>query len=99
MLSVLQNHLGDNRSLAELATEAHTTERTLARHCLRELGMPLGEWRQRLHFLRAIEALQAGHTIQKIAFDLGYSTASAFIAMFQRLAGTTPEQYRRDAAV
>ncbi|MFM9922371.1 helix-turn-helix domain-containing protein [Variovorax sp. H27-G14] len=33
--------------------------------------------------------------MQEIAFDLGCSTASAFIALFQRQAGTTPEQYRR----
>lgn len=26
---------------------------------------------------------------------MGYSSASAFIAMFQRQAGSTPEQYRR----
>ncbi len=95
VLDGLQAEPGDNRSLAEWARQVHATERTLARHCQRELGMSLGEWRQRLRFLRAIEALEAGRTIQQIAFDLGYSTASAFIAMFQRLAGTTPEQYRR----
>lgn len=46
-------------------------------------------------------ALPRGHRgagsrqgIQQIAFDLGYSSPSAFISMFRRLAGTTPEQYR-----
>ena len=43
------------------------------------------------------EALEAGLPIQAIAFDLGYSSASAFIAMFQRQARCTPEQYRRQA--
>ena len=96
VLDALQANPGDHRSLAEWAATVHTTERTLARHCLRELGMSLGEWRQRLRLLRAIDALEAGRTVQEIAFDLGYSTASAFIAMFQRQAGTTPEQYRRE---
>jgi len=41
--------------------------------------------------------LEAGEPIQAIAFDLGYSSASAFIAMFQRQAQCTPEQYRRQA--
>jgi AraC-like DNA-binding protein len=50
-----------------------------------------------LRFLRAIEALEAGTPIQSIAFDLGYSSASAFIAMFQRQAHCTPQQYRRQA--
>jgi AraC-like DNA-binding protein len=35
--------------------------------------------------------------VQDVGFDLGYSTSSAFIAMFARQAGCTPEQYRRQA--
>ncbi|MFY0729131.1 AraC family ligand binding domain-containing protein [Pseudomonas sp. NFX15] len=31
----------------------------------------------------------------RVCTDMGYSTGSAFIAMFQRQAGCTPEQYRR----
>ncbi|MGV8462354.1 AraC family transcriptional regulator, partial [Pseudomonas aeruginosa] len=37
-------------------------------------------------FLAAIEALEAGRGIQQITFDLGYSSPSAFISMFRRLA-------------
>lgn len=96
VLDALQANPGDHRSLAEWADSVHMTERTLARQCQRELGMSFGDWRQRLRFLRAIDALEAGRSVQEIAFDLGYSTASAFIAMFQREAGTTPEQYRRE---
>ncbi len=97
VLAGLQAEPGDNRPLAEWAAQVHVSERTLARHFLRELGMSFGEWRLRLRFLRAIEALEAGLPIQAIAFDLGYSSGSAFIAMFQRQAGCTPEQYRRQA--
>lgn len=94
LLAALQAEPADNRSLAHWALQVHSTERTLARCCQRELGMSFGEWRQRLRFLLAIEALAAGRGVQQIAFDLGYSTASAFIAMFRRHAGSTPEQYR-----
>ncbi|WP_432723527.1 helix-turn-helix transcriptional regulator [Jeongeupia wiesaeckerbachi] len=96
LLDALQRDPGNTRSLADWATTVHLTGRTLARHCQRELGMSLGEWRSRLRFLRAIEWLEAGRSVQAIALDLGYSTSSAFIAMFQRQAGTTPEQYRRE---
>jgi hypothetical protein len=48
----------------------------------------------RLRFLRAIDALEKGHTVQQIAFDLGYSTPSAFIIMFRRMGGVNPNQYR-----
>ncbi|MGL4861046.1 MAG: AraC family transcriptional regulator [Enterobacteriaceae bacterium] len=90
----LQENPADNRSLAEWARQVHSTERTLARHFQRELGMTFGEWRQRLRLLRAIDSLEQGVSIQQIAFDLGYNHASAFISMFRRLTGTTPEQYR-----
>ncbi|MFB4391539.1 MULTISPECIES: helix-turn-helix transcriptional regulator [unclassified Pseudomonas] len=97
VLEALHAEPGDNRPLAEWASQVHVSERTLARQFLRELGISFGEWRLRLRFLRAIEALESGASIQAIAFDLGYSTASAFIAMFQRQAHCTPEQYRRQA--
>ena len=95
ILEALQGEPGDNRPLSEWAARIHVSERTLARQFVRELGMSFGEWRQRLRFLAAIEALDSPRSIQEIAFDMGYSTGSAFIAMFQRQAGCTPEQYRR----
>jgi AraC-like DNA-binding protein len=95
ILQALQAAPGDDRSLAEWAQQVNMTPRTLERTCQRELGMALGEWRQRLRFTCAIDALDAGRTVQHIAYNLGYSTPSAFIAMFRRMAGTTPEQYRR----
>ncbi|MFS2159968.1 helix-turn-helix domain-containing protein [Pseudomonas sp. Pseusp122] len=95
VMQALQSDPSDNRTLAEWAQQVYVSERTLARQCLRELGMSFGDWRQRLRFLAAIEALDTRRTVQEIAFDMGYSSASAFIAMFQRQAGCTPEQYRR----
>lgn len=95
ILQALQSDPGDNRPLADWAALIHVSERTLARQFVRELGMSFGEWRQRLRFLAAIEALDSNRSIQEVAFDMGYSTGSAFIAMFQRQAGCTPEQYRR----
>lgn len=97
VLQALQADPGDNRPLVEWASQVYVSERTLARQCLRELGMSFGDWRQRLRFLAAIEALESHRSVQEIAFDMGYSSASAFISMFQRLAGCTPEQYRRQA--
>lgn len=87
----MQAEPGDNRPLAQWAEQVHVSERTLARQFVRELGMSFGEWRQRLRYLTAIEALDSERSVQHVAFDLGYSTASAFIAMFQRHAGCTPE--------
>jgi AraC-like DNA-binding protein len=98
MLQALREAPGDQCSLAGWAARFNMTARTLERRCARELGMSLGEWRRRLRFTLAIDALEAGRSIQQIAFDLGYGTASSFIVMFRRAAGTTPEQYRAQRA-
>ena len=95
VLAMLQAQPGDNRSLPELAHAAHTTERTLMRRARRELGMPLAEWRQRLRVVKAMPLLQAGQTVETIALDLGYGSASAFISMFRRLMGVTPDECRK----
>lgn len=95
VLDALQREPGDNRTLEAWAETVSMTQRTLARHCCAELGMTLGQWRQRMRFLRAIEGLEAGRTVKSIAFDLGYGTPSAFIEMFTRQSGLTPDQFRR----
>ena len=64
ILEALQAEPGDNRPLADWATQIHVSERTLARQFVRELGMSFGEWRQRLRFLAAIEALDSHRSIQ-----------------------------------
>jgi len=94
VLHALEAQPGDNTTLAEWAARVFTTERTLARRCRQELHMSFGEWRQRLRFLHAVAQLGQGKSVQAIAHDLGYSSASALIVMFQQQAGTTPDRYR-----
>lgn len=60
---------GDTRTLAELAREANTTERTLMRRCQRDWGMSLAEWRQRLRIVKAMVRLEAGQTFENSALD------------------------------
>jgi AraC-like DNA-binding protein len=95
LLQALDEHPGDDRSLAELAAAFHTTERTLARRCQQALGMPMAQWRQRLRIVKALPRLAAGEKVESIALDLGYASASAFHAMFRRMTGLTPDGMRR----
>ncbi len=97
VLRMLQAQPGDNRPLPELARAAHTTERTLMRRAQRDLGMSLAEWRLRLRVVVAMPLLEAGQTVETIALDLGYGSASAFITMFKRLVGATPDEFRKGA--
>lgn len=95
VLLALQANPGDARTIAEFAAISHTTERTLMRRCQRDLGMSFVEWRQRLKVLASLARLDRGDTVEAIGLDLGYSSASAFISMFRRLMGTTPDEYRK----
>lgn len=97
LLQTLQANPADDRSLAELAQQAHISERTLMRYCRKELGMSLAEWRQRLRIIKAMGMLEAGDKVESIALDLGYASASSFIAMFRKATGTTPGELRQNA--
>jgi AraC-like DNA-binding protein len=97
VLRALEADPADDRPLADLAQLANTTGRTLMRRARRDLGMTLAEWRQRLRVVRGMAMLEQGCTVETIALDLGYASASAFIAMFRRLTNETPDEYRRRA--
>jgi AraC-like DNA-binding protein len=94
LLSALQADPGDRHSLAEWARRMGTTERTLSRRCQDDLGLSFNEWRLRLKLVAALSMIEAGEPVHRIATQLGYSNASAFIAMFRRLTGTSPTQMR-----
>ncbi len=57
--------------------------------------MTFGAWRQRLRLLTAIARLADGRPVTAIAYDLGYESPSAFVAMFRRELGTPPVRYMR----
>jgi AraC-like DNA-binding protein/quercetin dioxygenase-like cupin family protein len=84
---------GDRRPLARWARAAGASERTLARLFIRETGLTFAAWRQRLRLLGAIQRLADGESITGIAYDLGYESPSAFIAMFSKTLGATPGRY------
>lgn len=95
VLAAVQRNPGDKRGAAHWAATAGITERTLLRHCQQHLGMSFNEWRQRLRVVCALGMLDEGRPVQAVARDLGYSTPSAFIAMFQRLTGQSPDSARK----
>ncbi|MFM5459000.1 helix-turn-helix transcriptional regulator [Aeromonas veronii] len=97
MLAALHSDPADPRTLAQWAGQLHTTERTLARRCLRELGMSFGQWRARLRLLKALAWLKGDMPIQEISWRLGYGSTSAFIAMFNRELGCSPQRYRQQS--
>jgi AraC-like DNA-binding protein len=89
---------GDDAALARLVRVAGGSRRTLERLFAREVGMTLGQWRQRLRLLHALRGLAGGEAVSAVAAQVGYASASAFVAMFRRELGVTPRQYFREDA-
>jgi AraC-like DNA-binding protein len=83
----------DPRDLAQWAREVGASPRTLNRLFPAQTGMTFRDWRQQRRMLRALELLAGGVRVTDVAFELGYESGSAFIAMFRRSLGTTPKRY------
>lgn len=86
-------HPEDPSQLPELSQIAGASPRTLERLFRAETGLSFRQWRSKLRLLSAIEALNRGESSTTIAFSMGYSSPSAFIAAFREAFGTTPQRF------
>ncbi|MDT8911341.1 helix-turn-helix transcriptional regulator [Amycolatopsis sp. PS_44_ISF1] len=83
----------DRRGLAELGRAVGAGERTLARAFTHDCGMTFGTWRTQVRLRASLPLLAAGQPMEAVARQVGYSTASAFVAAFRRSVGVTPGAY------
>jgi AraC-like DNA-binding protein len=93
VMNLLLEAPADERGLDELAALCGASGRTLARLFVKETGMTFSEWRKQLRLLEAIDRLGRGQPVTHVALDMGYRSASAFIAMFRRTLGASPNRY------
>lgn len=89
----LRTDPADDRSLLEWGHELGASARTLARRFQAETAMGFRDWRQQARLLAALVRLASGTPVTGVAYDLGYDSPSAFIAMFRRQLGVTPSRY------
>ena len=59
--------------------------------------MPFGRWRQQARLFAALEMLAQRKSVTESAVAVGYDSVSAFIEMFRKMLGTTPQMYFRSA--
>lgn len=87
----------DRRPLTQICKTAGASKRTMERLFREDVGMTVGKWRQQLRLMEAMRLLAEGAKVTHAALEAGYSTPSAFIAMFGKALGTTPAAYFRGA--
>lgn len=71
----------------------NASPRTLSRLFRKETQITYSEWRQRLNVQIAIKHLSLDDSISSIAKLLGYESSSAFIYMFKKQMGVSPNQF------
>ncbi len=91
--NILRDRPDDSRSVAALSKRAGGSRRTIERLFLTETKMTVGEWRRRLRLLHGVRLLAGGESVTNAALEAGYSSTSAFIAVFKKTFGTTPGRY------
>ena len=85
----------DNASVNEWGSRVGASGRTLARAFVADTGVSFGRWRTMARIQAALQGLAEGDSVGTVAFAVGYSTPSAFVAAFRRETGTTPGTYVR----
>jgi AraC-like DNA-binding protein/mannose-6-phosphate isomerase-like protein (cupin superfamily) len=84
---------GDERTLKDWTKKVGASERTLERHFRQDLGMSFRKWRQHLRLLTAVKLLSDGKSVTTVAYEIGYASPSAFVAMFREKIGHPPRRY------
>jgi len=94
--AMLRADPADRRPLAELASAAGASHRTIERLFASETRMSFGRWRVRHRMIAALEQLAHGDSVSNVAYAAGYETPSSFISAFRASFGTTPTAYFQD---
>lgn len=82
-------------SAKEWAEAIGMGERTLHRLFSQETGMTFSQWREQARLLSALRGLAEGRKGIEVALNCGYSSQSAFSAMFRRHFGVSPSGFYR----
>lgn len=98
LAQIIVDFPGDRGTTQAWAKRVGLSERTMARLLARETGMSFGRWRQQMHLMLAVKWLGAGCSVQYVADNLGYQSASSFVTMFRKALGTSPTRYMMEKA-
>lgn len=98
MLTWLQDNLGRDLTLADIATQAGTSTRTLIRRFREQAGTTPLQWLHRARVRQAQHLLETTqHSVERIGAQVGFGSPTAFRDRFKRTTGVSPHAYRHYA--
>lgn len=96
LLLWMQRNLGKNLSLSTMAEHARVSTRTLSRHFRDQVGMTPAQWLGKVRVRRVQSLLETtGLSIERIATETGFGSASVLREHFGNILGISPTAYRR----
>ena len=98
LVEVMTTTPTDRSTMGTWARRVGMSERTMARALSNQTGMSSGRWRQQLHLMLAVQWLATGASVQRVADDLGYESASSFVSMYRKKLGAPPARYISERA-
>ncbi|GAA4620006.1 AraC family transcriptional regulator [Actinoallomurus vinaceus] len=94
-LTWIEDHLKDDLTLEDMAARCGMSTRTFSRRFREHTGTTPLQWLLRARVRRAQYLLEhTDHSVERIATQAGFGSATAFRERFKRVAGTTPQAYR-----
>lgn len=96
LLRWAEAHAAEDLTLNDLARAGMMSVRTLNRRFQEQTGTTPLQWLNRARIRHAQRLLETTpHPIERIAAEVGFQSVTAFRERFRRLAGTSPQAYRR----
>lgn len=96
LLRWLRDNLGRDLTLADIATRAGTSTRSLIRHFREQTGTTPLQWLHSARIRQAQHLLETtDHSVERIAAQVGFGSTTAFRDRFKRTTGVSPHTYRR----
>lgn len=83
-----------NWGLSECASFLNVNIKTIQRWFISDLGISFGAWRKQARLLVALEQLALGKNILEVSLEAGYSSPSAFSAMFRKEFSVPPSVFQ-----
>ncbi|MFD3753553.1 GlxA family transcriptional regulator [Streptomyces cyaneofuscatus] len=99
LLAWLQENLAAEPTLAEIASRAGMSTRTLMRRFREQTGTTPLQWLHRARIRQAQHLLETtDHSVERIGAQVGFGSPTAFRDRFRRTTGVSPRTYRRSFA-
>ncbi|MEU3558067.1 GlxA family transcriptional regulator [Streptomyces fragilis] len=96
LLAWLRDNLSRDLTLADIASRAGTSTRTLIRRFRDQTGTTPLQWLHRARIRQAQHLLETTqHSVERIGSQVGFGSSTTFRDRFKRATGVSPRTYRR----